>query len=90
MNENEIMTNNEEIMETAVEEIVKVDKGNNFKYVAAIGLGALAGIYIYEYIAKPVVTNFKEKRAAKASLKANPEVYDENIIDDEEIILDEE
>lgn len=89
MDENEIMTNNEEIIETATEEVVKAGNGS-FRAIAYVGLGAIAGIFIYEYIAKPAIANFKEKRATKASIQANQEVYDEDVIDDNVIDISED
>jgi hypothetical protein len=85
MNENEIMTNNDEIIEVATEEIAKVNSGC-FKNVAMVGIGMLAGIVIYKYIAKPAYDNFKEKRATKASIKASPEVYQEELYDEDDVI----
>ena len=41
METNEIM-NNEEVMETATEEIVKASSGKGFKVAAGIGLAVLA------------------------------------------------
>lgn len=87
MNENEIMSNNEEIIETVAEEAVKVSNGS-FKSIATFGLGALVGVVIYKYIAKPAVDRYRERRATKASISANPEVYQEDIVDDEDNVID--
>lgn len=84
--ENEIITNNENWAEVATQETVEAATGGNFKLIAAIGLGAVASVIIYERIAKPLITKLRERNAVKNSIKANAEVYQENVIDEDELI----
>lgn len=58
METNEIM-NNEEVMETAVEEIAKKSSGKGIKIAAGVGLAVLAGIVIYRYVGKPMLEKIK-------------------------------
>lgn len=90
MENNEIMTNNEEIVETTADEIVEA--GNeSFKIIAGVGLAIIAGICIYKYIAKPTMVKFKAKRNAKANDDEGFDFNSDGIVDDEEIIdCDEE
>lgn len=57
METNEVMAN-EEVIETATEEIVKAGSGCCFKVAAGFGLGILAGMAICK-LAKPIVTRIK-------------------------------
>lgn len=62
METNEIM-NNEEVMETATEEIVKASSGKGFEVVAGvIGLAVLAGVVIYRYVGKPMIAKIKAQK----------------------------
>lgn len=61
METNEIM-NNEEVMETATEEIVKASSGKGFKVAAGIGLAVLAGDVIYRYVGKPMIAKIKARK----------------------------
>lgn len=54
MEPTEIITNNEEVIETAAEEIAAAGSGNAMKYVATFGIGAIVGIIAYEYAIKPL------------------------------------
>lgn len=61
MEPNEIMEN-EEVIETATEEIVKASSGCGFKMAAGFGLGILAGMAICK-LAKPVIAKIKARKA---------------------------
>ena len=61
METNEIM-NNEEVMETTTEEIVKSSSGKEFKVAAGVGLAVLAGVVIYKYVGKPMIAKIKAKK----------------------------
>lgn len=58
MENNEIM-NNEEVMETATEEIDKASSDTGFSVTAGIGLAILAGAVIYRYVGKPIIAKIK-------------------------------
>ena len=75
MEPNEIMEN-EEVIETATEEIVKASSGCGFKTAAGFGLGILAGIAICK-LSKPIIAKIKAR-------KATP------VIDSEEDYLDDD
>lgn len=68
-NNNEIMNNSEEVMETATEEIVKATSTNsNFSTATKIGLAMLAGGLICKFVVEPGVAKLKkmaDERAAK-------------------------
>ena len=59
METNEIM-NNEEVMETATEEIVKASSGKGVKVAA--GLAVLAGVVIYRYVGKSMIAKIKAQK----------------------------
>ena len=62
MENNEIMNNNEEVIETTTEEIVNASSGKGFKVAAGIGLAVLAGVVAYKYIGKPLLAKIKAKK----------------------------
>ena len=62
MEPNEVMEN-EEVIETATEEIVKASSGCGFKVAAGFGLGILAGMAICK-LARPVIAKIKARKAA--------------------------
>lgn len=61
METNEIL-NNDEIVEEATEQAVKAASGKGMKTVVGFGIGVLAGILIYRYIAKPIANTFRAKK----------------------------
>lgn len=77
-NNNEIMNNSEEVMETATatEEIVKATSTNSsFSTATKIGLAMIAGGLICKFVVEPGVAKLKkmaDERAAKKSV-SNPE-----------------
>ena len=79
METNEIM-NNEEVMETAAEEIVKKNSGKGIKIAAGVGLAVLAGIVIYRYVGKPMLEKIKAQKELQA---INKEDADEEFVDAE-------
>lgn len=62
MEPNEVMAN-EEVIETATEEIAKASSGCGFKTVTGFGLGILAGVAICK-LAKPVMSKIKARKEA--------------------------
>lgn len=60
MEPNEVMEN-EEVMETAAEEIVKAGSGCGFKMAAGFGLGILAGVAICKML-KPMMAKVKAQK----------------------------
>lgn len=76
MEPNEIMEN-EEVIETATEEIVKASSGCGFKVAAGFGLGILAGMAICK-LARPVIAKIKaRKKASIIDVTADEFEYDE-------------
>lgn len=71
MEPNEIMEN-EEVIETATEEIVKASSGCGFKMAAGFGLGILAGMAICK-LAKPVIAKIKARKEVRC---VEPDVVD--------------
>ncbi len=61
METNEIM-NNEEVMETATDEITKASSGKGVMIVAGIGLTVLVGMAIYKYVGKPMLVKMKAQK----------------------------
>lgn len=74
-NNNEIIENSEEVMETATEEIVKAASSNSsFSTATKLGLAMIAGGLICKFVVEPGVAKLKrmaEERAAKKSA-SNP------------------
>lgn len=77
---NEIMTN-DEVMETATEEIVKASSGCGFKVAAGFGLGILAGMAICK-LAKPIWQKIKPRKKMSIIDADVREIKDE--VDDDE------
>ena len=79
-NNNEIMNNSEEVMETATEEIVKATSTNNsFSTATKIGLAMLAGGLICKFVVEPGVAKLKkmaDERVAKKSVSNPDKVVD--------------
>ena len=79
-NNNEIIENSEEVMETATEEIVKAASSNSsFSTATKFGLAMIAGGLICKFVVEPGVAKLKrmaEERAAKKSV-SNPN----NVVD---------
>lgn len=79
-NNNEIINNGEEVMETATEEIVKATSANSsFSNVTKIGLSMLAGGLICKFVVEPGVAKLKkmaEERVAKKAASNPDKVVD--------------
>ena len=79
-NNNEIIENSEEVMETATEEIVKAASSNSsFSTATKLGLAMIAGGLICKFVVEPGVAKLKrmaEERAVKKSA-SNPN----NVVD---------
>ena len=82
-NNNQIMKNSEEVMETATEEIVKVTSANSsFSTATKIGLAMLAGGLICKFVVEPGVAKLKkmaDERAAKKNVSNPDKVVDADI-----------
>lgn len=63
-NNNEIMNNNEEVIETATEEIVKATSNGGMKKATTIGLAMIAGALTYKFVVVPAAKfkNWRENR----------------------------
>ena len=61
-NNNEIMNNNEEVIETATEEIVKATSNGGMKKATTIGLAMIAGALTYKFVVIPAAAKFKNWR----------------------------
>lgn len=61
-NNNEIMNNNEEVIETATEEIVKATSNGGMKKATTIGLAMIAGALTYKFVVVPAAAKFKNWR----------------------------
>lgn len=79
-NNNEIINNSEEVMETATEEIVKATSANSsFGNATKIGLAMLAGGLICKFVVEPGVAKLKkmaEERVAKKAASNPDKVVD--------------
>lgn len=75
METNEII-NNEEVIETSVEEIASADSGNTLKTVAGIGFKILVGVVIYKYVAKPIAKKIKAKKDEQKSIVSVEDIDD--------------
>ena len=62
MENNEIMNNNEEVIETTTEEIVKATSNGGMKTATTIGLAMIAGALTYKFVVIPAATKFKNWR----------------------------
>ena len=61
-NNNEIMNNNEEVIETATEEIAKAASNGGMKKATTIGLAMIAGALTYKFVVVPAAAKFKNWR----------------------------
>lgn len=61
-NNNEIMNNNEEVIKTATEEIVKATSNGGMKKATTIGLAMIAGALTYKFVVVPAAAKFKNWR----------------------------
>ena len=69
MENNEIMDNSEEVIETAAEEIGKTGSRGCLKTVSTIGIAMIGGALAYKFIVVPAVDKFRtwnESRKMKA------------------------
>ena len=61
-NNNEIMNNNEEVIETATEDIVKATSNGGMKKATTIGLAMIAGALTYKFVVVPAAAKFENWR----------------------------
>ncbi len=59
MEPNEIMEAQQEVIETAAEEITRSGAGKTFKVAAGVGLTVLTGVIVYKFVVKPAVAKHK-------------------------------
>jgi len=85
-NNNEIM-NNEEVIETATEEIVKATSNGGMKKATTIGLAMIAGALTYKFLVVPTAAKFKNWRENRKTVVTQPQ---DDTIDGEFMDLDEE
>ena len=79
-NNNEIIENSEEVMETATEEIVKAASSNSsFSTATKFGLAMIAGGLICKFVVEPGVAKLKRKAEERAEMNSasNPN----NVVD---------
>lgn len=70
-NNNEIIENSEEVMETATEEIVKAASSNSsFSTATKFGLAMIAGGLICKFVVEPGVAKLKRKAEERAAKKS--------------------
>ena len=62
MENNEIMNNNEEVIETTTEGIVKAASNGGMKKATTIGLAMIAGALTYKFVVVPAAAKFKNWR----------------------------
>ena len=87
-NNNEIMNNSEEVMETATEEIVKATSTNSsFSTATKIGLAMIAGALTYKFVVVPATAKFKNWRENRKTVVTQPKG---DIVDGEFTDIDEE
>lgn len=67
-NNNEIMNNNEEVIETATEEIVKATSNGGMKKATTIGLAMIAGALTYKFVVVPAAAKFKNWRGNRKTV----------------------
>lgn len=71
-NNNEIIENSEEVMETATEEIVKAASSNSsFSTATKFGLAMIAGGLICKFVVEPGVAKLKRKAEERAAKKVH-------------------
>lgn len=86
METNEIM-NNEEIMETTTEEIVRASSCRGIRIAVGVGLTALVGVAIYKYVGKPIIAKIKARKERK-NVDTEIESPDESVVEGD-IVEDE-
>jgi len=74
MDNNEIMVNELEVIETT-KEIATTGKG--FKVAAGVGLTVLGGFIAYKYIIKPIVAKIKAKKARQETIELEYDEFEE-------------
>ena len=91
MENNEIM-NNEEVIETTTEEIVKATSNGSMKTATTSGWARIAGGLTYKFVVAPAVAKFKNWREnRKAAKQQNDDAIDGEFeeVDDFDNGLDE-
>lgn len=90
MENNEIM-NNEEVMETATEEIVKATSNSScISSVTKIGLAMVAGGLICKFVVEPGVKKLKRWSGDRAAKKVVSDHDTDNVVDGDFTETDEE
>ena len=87
MENNEIMNDNEEVIETTTEEIVKAASNGGMKKATAIGLAMIAGALTYLFVVVPATALFRDWRGDRRTVVSQPKG---DIVDGEFTDIDEE
>lgn len=72
MENNEIMNNNEEVIETTTEGIVKAASNGGMKKATTIGLAMIAGALTYKFVVVPAAAKFKNWRENRKTVVTQP------------------
>ena len=65
MEANEIFTETEVMDVIVVEEVSEKITGRGLKIAAGVGVGVIAGVILYKYVAVPLIAKIKERKQAK-------------------------
>lgn len=87
MENNEIMNNNEEVIETTTEGIVKAASNGGMKKATTIGLAMIAGAFTCLFVVVPAAAKFKNWRENRKTVVTQP---NSDIVDVEFTDIDEE
>lgn len=83
METNEVMMN-EDVMETATEEIANASSGCGLKTAAGFGLGILAGVTLCKVV-KPLMVKLKARKEKKREAKKDEAVIDAEIVEESDV-----
>lgn len=83
METNEVMMN-EDVMETATEEIANAGSGCGLKAAAGFGLGILAGVTLCK-VAKPLIAKLKARKEKKQEAKKDEAVIDAEVVEESDV-----
>ncbi len=89
MESNEIM-NNEAVIETTTEEIVKATSNGGMKTATTIGLAMIAGGLTYKFVVAPAAAKFKNWRESRKAAKQRDNGFDDNEFEDDDFDDDSE
>ena len=87
MENNEIMNNNEEVIETTTEGVVGAVCGGGMELATTFGLAMIAGALTYKFVVVPATAKFKNWRENRKTVVTQPKG---DIVDGEFTDIDEE